>query len=138
MVDRAFEVHVTHAAITTGENHHAFIVFSQLGEQATRDIVDHLRAGRDAENQILAIGTRALATHTRRAVAGAPVRLPAVGLEVALVTIAKQDHVTALAAVTAIGSALRDELLATEADAPVATGSGLKDDFGFVDEHASK
>ena len=42
---------------------------------------------------------------------------------------------SALAAVTAVGAAARDELLAAEAHAAGAARAGLYEDVDFVDEH---
>src|SRR5690606_10180054 len=45
-----------------------------------------------------------------------------------------QQHVAAVAAVAAIGSAARAELLPPEADAAITAAAGLNVDIGFVDE----
>ena len=113
----------------------AFAMLGELGHETVGAFLEDLRARRHRQDQVAAIGTRALAALTRSAIAGATVRLPAVGLEIAFVTIADQDDVAALAAVTAVGSALRDEFLTTEADAAVAAVTGLQFNLGFVDKH---
>ena len=135
LVDRALEVHIAQAALAAGEKHHAFAMLGEFGHEAVGAFLEDLRARRHRQDQVAAIGTRALAALARSAIAGATVRLPAVGLEVAFVTVADQDDVAALAAVAAVGSALRDEFLATEADAAVAAVTGLQFNLGFVDKH---
>ncbi len=135
LVDRTLEVHVAHAALAAGEEHDAFAVFGQFGHETIGALFEDLRARRHRQNQVAAIGTRALAALAWSAIAGATVRLPAISLQVAFVTVAEQDDVAALAAVTAVGSALRDEFLTTEADAAVAAVTGLQFYLGFVDKH---
>ena len=137
LVDRALEVHVAHTALAAGKEHDAFAVFGQLGHETIGAFLEDLRTRRHRQDQVAAIGTRALAALARSAIAGATVRLPAVGLQIAFVTVADQHDVAALAAVTAVGSALRDEFLTTEADAAVAAVTGLQFNLGFVDKHFS-
>ena len=136
LVDRALEIHVTEAAFATGEEDHAVAVLGQLGHEAAGAFLEDLGAGRHGHDEVRTIGARALAAHPGGAIAGGAVGLPAVGLEVALVAVAQEHDVTALAAITAIRATLGDELLATEAHAPVPAVAGLEDDLGFVDEHA--
>ena len=135
LVDRALEVHVAQTALAAGEKHDAFAVLGEFGHEAMGAFLEDLRTRRHRQDQIVAVGTRALAALAGRAIAGATVRLPAVSLQVAFVTVTDQDDVAALAAVTAVGSALRDEFLATEADAAVASVTGLQFNLGFVDKH---
>src|SRR5690606_13071383 len=47
-------------------------------------------------------------------------------------------HRATRAAVTAVGPALRDELLATEADGAAPAGSCRDGDVDFIDEHAGR
>ena len=110
-------------------------MLGEFGDEAVGALLEDLRARRHRQDEVPAIGTRALAALARGSVAGATMRLPAVGLQVAFVPVADQDDVAALAAVTAVGSALRDEFLATEADAAVAAVTGLQFNLGFVDKH---
>jgi len=135
LVHRALEVHVAQAALAAGEEHHAFAVFGQFGDEAVGALFEDLRAGGHRQDQVVAVGAGALAAHARGAVAGAAMRLPAVGLQVSFVTVADQDDVAALSAVAAVGTALRDEFPATEADAAVAAVAGLQYNLGFVDKH---
>ena len=135
LVDRALEIHVTEAALATGEEDHAVAVLGELGHEAAGAFLEYLGTGRHGHDEVRTIGARALAAHPGGAIAGGAVGLPAVGLEVALITVAQEHDVAALAAIAAIGATLGDELLATEADAPVPAVAGLEDDLGFVDEH---
>ena len=135
LVDRALEVHVTEAALAARQEHHAFAVLGELGHEAMGALFEDLRARRHRQDQVGAVGTGALAAHAGGPVARATVRLPAISLQVAFVAVADEDDVAALAAVAAVGSALRDELLATEADAAVAAVTGLQYNLGFVDKH---
>jgi hypothetical protein len=50
------------------------------------------------------------------------------------VLVGDQPDAAAIAAVTAVGATERDELLAAETDAAIATVAGVDGDLGFVDE----
>jgi hypothetical protein len=47
----------------------------------------------------------------------------------------RQDHVTALAAMSAVRTAVWNELFPAEAGAAIAACAGLNQDFRFVEEH---
>ena len=135
LIDRALEIHVAHAAFATGEKDDAFTVLGEFSHETVGALFEHLRARRHWQNQITTIRPSTLATHPRGTITSAAVRLPAVVLQVAFVTIADQDDVATLATVTAVGASLWDKFLTAEADAAVAAVSGLQYNLGFVDKH---
>ena len=104
------------------------------GHLAAR-VVD-LRAQRDVDEGIVAAPARlapALAVH---AALGAQMPPEAERREVAHVRVGDQDDVAAVAAVAAVGAALRHELLAPEGDAPVTAATGLHDHVRAIVEVA--
>ena len=106
----------------------------EVGEQALV-LVQHLRADRDAEHDVVAVGSalvRALPVPAAlRLEAGAAVE----EAEVAQVRVGHEDDVAAVAAVAAVGAALRHELLAAEAERAVAAAAAPDADPRAVVEH---
>ena len=102
------------------------------------------RIGVDLENQRadghgdLEIASATAGTQRTRAVAatlGFIVGIEAEVDERVAVRVGDEEHGTARATVTAIRSALRDELLTTEAEGPPASVACFDVDVDFVDEH---
>src|SRR5690606_22061861 len=133
-VGRALEVHVAQAALAAAGHQQALAVRGQVADDLVGLDVGHHGANRDGDEQVLA----ALAVHLP-----AHAVLPALGAEAALVAevdqggevlVGDQPDAAAIAAVAAVRTAQRDELLAAEADASVAAIAGDHLDFSFVDQ----
>ena len=98
-------------------------------------LVDHLRARRDADDEVLAIGAVALVALP---VAPAPrlvVRPALEGLQVAKRVVAEQHDGAAVPAVAAIGPALGHVRLPAEAHATVPAAARLDEDACLVVQH---
>jgi hypothetical protein len=97
-------------------------------------LVVDLRANRDFENDIGAVGAVAILAHAGAAVGRREMLLVAVidqGIE-AIDRLA--DDIAALAAVAAVRAAEFDELLAPERDAAIAAVAGANVNFGLVEK----
>ena len=99
--------------------------------------VDHLRARRDAHDEVVAVGAvaqRALRRGRRalRLVVG----LALEALQVAQRVVAQQHDVAAAAAVAAVGAAARHVGLAAERTAAIPAAAALHEDARLVVEHA--
>ena len=110
----------------------------EIGEQRLAVLLVDLRADRNLEHHVLAVGAVHVLAHAVAAGLGLEVLLVAV-VDQRVEAIDRLDHdVAALAAVAAGGAAELDELLAPERDAAVAAGAGLHIDLGFVEEFQSQ
>jgi hypothetical protein len=94
-----------------------------------------LRAGRDAHDEVLAVGAVALGALAVTSARGLEVRPALEGLQVAQRVVAEQHHGAAVPAVAAVGAAARDVGLAAEGQAAVPAGSRLNEDASLVVEH---
>src|SRR5262249_21161348 len=80
---------------------------------------------RDFQKRIAPFFAKALRAHPVATVFGLPFRLIQVRAQVARVLIAQQDHVTALGAISAIGTSTRYAFLAPKAHATASAISGF-------------
>ena len=113
----------------------AIAVVDQVGQQLAREVVDR-RAHRDMDLEVVAGGAvpaLALAVGART---GPAVRMVAKRQQRGDVAVGDQPHVTAGAAVTAVGAAFGHVRLPPERDAAGAAVAATNVQVGFVDEGA--
>jgi hypothetical protein len=120
---RADEARVAAPAVPATRNHDACVRLREVGEEIAA--VEHLRADGNAYLDRLAVG----AVLARTAAVAALVRLdrvpPLQVREIAERRVGDEDDVSASPAVTAVGPALGDELLAAKRQPAVAAAAGL-------------
>ena len=97
--------------------------------------VDHQRAGRHVDHQILAVAAVAIRAAAALAAFGLPVFLLRERRQAVDALGRDDDHAAAVAAVAAVGPAARNVLLAAKADAAVAAAAGLDLQSDAIDEH---
>ena len=140
-IGRRREVRVAEAAASALGDEHALADVGQIGElrRATSGMLriahEDERADRHGDLEVVAVAPgleRALAA---AAALGVELRGEAEVNERVAVRIGDEIDRAALAAVAAIGTAARDELLAAEAERAAAAVAGLDVDVDFVDEH---
>ena len=123
------------SAAAAFSDQHPLIGFGEVVEHFAGLIVDHDRTDRDFDFKILAVAAMAIAAFAVTASFGAKGMVEAKFQESVFVNIGREVDAAAVAAVTATGSALGDELLSAEGDAAMTAVTGFDCDFGFVDEH---
>ena len=127
---------VAEAAIAALEDAHALTDARQIGDERLAVLGEHLRAGRHPENRVGALVAGAVLAHAVHAGLGLEVLLVAIVDERIEAVDALHPHVTAAAAVAAVGPTPRPVLLAVEGGHAVAATAGGHLDGGLVDEHA--
>ena len=134
LVGRRLEVRVAEAAVAAFGEGDALTDGGEVGDQRLAVFLVDLGADRHLHDLVFAVGAVAVRAHAVAA---------ALGLEVLLVAVVDQrveavdrldDDVAAVAAVTAVGAAEFDELLAPERHAAVTARAGFDVDLGFVEE----
>src|SRR5437899_3034975 len=100
--------------------------------------VEDQRAGRDADDHVMAALAVHLLAHAGFAALGFPMVLSGKIQERALAVVGDEDDVATVAAIATVGAAFGDELLAPEGDGARPTVAGLHVDFSFIDEHKKK
>ncbi len=125
---------VAEAAVPAFSQKLALAEFGEVGDQRLVIVLEYLRADRDAEHHVGALGAMAVAAHAVAA---------GLRLEVLLVAIVDQgiqpvdsfrEDVAAAPAVAAVGPAELDELLAAKGDRARAAVAGADIDLGLVEE----
>ena len=135
LVGGGWEVPVAAAALAAAGDDDALAGLVEVGqEDAVLGVVDE-RAGRDGDDEVLAVLAVHLLAHGRLAALGVPVVLAGEIEEGVFVRVGEEDDAAAVAAVAAIGAALGDVLFAAERDAARAAVTGLYVDLGFVNKH---
>src|SRR6185437_7374636 len=128
------EMDIAEPALATLRDQQLLAMRGQVADQLVGIDIVHGRADRHADHGVLAAATVHVAAHAI---------LAALRLELALVAevdqrvqafVRDQPHAAAFAAVTAVRTTERDELLAPETGATVPAVAGLNLDEGFVDE----
>src|SRR5579883_2282400 len=133
-IGRALVVQVAVAAVTALGEHDPLADLGEVGEQRLVVLLEDLRAARQAQDDVLALGAGALAAHAVMAGLGLEVLGVAVVDQGVEAVDALDDDVAAAPAVTAVRAAELDELLAAKADAACAAVAGADEDFGLVEE----
>ena len=134
LVGRALEMRIAEAAVAALGDHHALAGLGQIGEQRLVVFREHLRAGRDLHDDIVAAGAGPVLAHAALAALGLEVLLVAIVDERVEIIHALDPDVAALAAVAAVGPAEFDELFAPESDAAVAAVARAHVDLGLIQE----
>ena len=106
----------------------------EVDEQAAV-VVEHLRADRDREDDVLAVGAALVRALAVASALGLEAAEPLEVREIAQVRVGHEHDVAAVAPVAAVGPALRDVLLAPEAQRAVAAAPALDADPRAVVEH---
>src|SRR4029078_5648788 len=117
---------------------HAVAVVDQVGDDATLAVLVHGRrhgAGRHQDVDVRAAPPGAVRPFAVAAAVGLELRVIAEADQRVQVGGCGEVHRATPAAVAAVGTAARPELLATEAHAAVAAVTGGRDDVDFIDEH---
>src|SRR5690606_5510988 len=111
-----------------------------LGRQILEDValasVHDDRAWRHQDDKVFGGASLAVGAAARFAVLGAPVPPMRQAGEAVDACLSAQDHMSAVAAVAAVGAAARHELFATKAQGAVAPFAGLNLDFYAIHKHA--
>src|SRR6185312_7926234 len=128
------EMNVAEAALAALRNQQFLAMRGQVADDLIGIDVDDSRADRHPDRGVLTAAAIHVAAHAV---------LATLCLELALVAevdqrvqafVGDQPHAATLAAVAAVGTTERNELLAPETGAPIAAVAGLHFDVGFVDE----
>src|SRR5579883_64121 len=106
----------------------------EISEQGLAVLVINLRSSRNLEHDVVRIRAVAILAHAGAAVLGFEMLLVAIVDQGVEAVYRQRDHVTALAAVAAIGSAKLDELFAPERHTAVPAVAGANVNLGFVEE----
>ena len=101
-------------------------------------LVEHLGADRNVQDCVLAVGTVREPSAAGSAFPGAQPLIRADAREVATRSVGHEHDVAALAAVTAVRAALRDELLAPEMDRAVAAATRDDRQLGAIVKHDAR
>ena len=126
LAHRGREAPVAPPAATAAGDHDARPGVREVGDRHLAARVVDLRAERHVHDRVLAAPAGLAAALAVHAALAAQVPAEAERREVAHVGIGEQHDVAAVAAVTAVGAALRHELLAPERDAAVTAAAGLR------------
>jgi hypothetical protein len=135
---RSGEVHVPLPAVSTTSQHIAIPVVGEITEDLAAIPVSHLGPYRDEEGQIRAAFSCLLLTAAMGTSGRSEVSLEVKIEEGLLGMCGLEDHITALAAVTAVGTAARHESFTSEAHAPITTISAPNVNIDLVDEAHTK
>ena len=133
---RRREARVAATALAPARGDVARVGRREIGDEAFVG-VEELRPDRHANLGVLAVGTVLLAPAPVATTPRLDVLDPPECREVAKARIDDDDDISAAAAVTTVGAALRDVLLATEAQSAVASAARLGMDVRSVVEHGS-
>ncbi len=106
----------------------------QVDEQAAV-VVEHLRAHRDSKDDVLAVGAPLVRALAVASALGLEAPEPLEVREIAPVRVGHEHDVSAMATVAAVGPALRDVLLAPEAQRAVTAAPAFDADPRAVVEH---
>ena len=134
-VGGAFEMGVASAAVAAAGGDDGVAVLRQILESEAAFGVDDERAGRDFDDQVVGAFALLVCAAAGRAVVGAPEAVMGEGGEVVDAVFGDDDHAAAIAAVAAVGAAVRDIFFAPKADAAVAAAASLDFDGDAIDEH---
>ena len=138
LATRGGEVHVPLPAVSTPGHHAAIPVAREIVEDLAAIPVSHLSPDRDQEGQVRTAFSRLLLTPAM-GTSGRPEMSLEVKIEEGLLGIRSlEDHITALAAVTAVGTAPRHELFTSEAQAPITTIAAPNVNIDLVDKAHTK
>src|SRR5690606_11260146 len=103
-IGAGLEIGIAKAAIAALEQHNALAHFGKVGNQRFLVFFEDLGADRDAQHRVLAIATGAIAAHAVNAHFGAEMLLVAIVDERIEPIDTFGHHITAAAAIAAIGS----------------------------------
>jgi hypothetical protein len=106
----------------------------EIGKKRAVEVED-LRADGHGEHDVLAVPAATASALAVPARTGGVAGLPPVPPEIAEIGVGHHDDVAAVAAVTAVRTALRNVLLAPEADGAVPAATAAGDDAGAILEH---
>ena len=125
---------IAESAVAAARQHHALADRAEVGKQRLAVLLVNLRARRHREHDVVTVCSVAVLAHAGAAVLGLEMLLVAVVDEGVEPIDRLHDHVTASAAVAAVGPAELDELLAPERHAAVAAVAGADMNLGLVEE----
>src|ERR1051326_3729178 len=125
---------IAEAAIAAARQYDLLAWLGEIGKQRLAVLLVNLRAGRNFENRVGAVGAVTILAHAGAAVLSKKVLLVAVVDQRVEPVDRDGDHVAAFAAVAAVRAAVLDELFAPERHAAVTAVAGANIDFGFVEE----
>jgi len=131
---RGGEVHIPLAARTSASHHIAVSGVREICKNPAAGGVSHLSPYRDEENQVFAVLSRLLLT-AAVGTSGRPKMSLEVKIEEGLLGIGRlEDHVTTLAAITAVGPAPRHEFLTSEAHTSITAIAAPNVNFDLIDK----
>ena len=131
---RRREARVSAATLPADRDHDASVLGPQVGDELSV-VGEELGADRNSELDVVAVGAVLLRSPAAPAALGLDVPDPAERREVPEPRVDGYDDVSPAPAVTAVRPTLRDELLAAEAEAAVASTARLDVDLRAVVEH---
>jgi len=138
LATRSGEVHVPLPAVSTTGHHIAVPVARKIMEDLATIPVSHLSPYRDEQGQVGTAFSRLLLAAAVGASGRSEVSLE-VKIEEGLLGVrGLEDHITALAAVTAVGTAPRHELFTPETHAPITTVAAPDVNIDLVDKAHTK
>ena len=123
------------AAVAAAGGDDAVAVVRQVFEHEAVLGVDDERARRDFDDQVVGALALLVGAAAGRAAVGPPEAVMGQGGEIVDAIFGDDDHAAAVAAVAAVGPAVRDVLFAPKADAAVAAAASLDFDGDAIDEH---
>ena len=133
-VGRALVAGIAAAAVAALQQDDALADFGEVGEDILPVVVEHLRADRHLDDEVLAAGAGLVAAGAALA-ARRPEMLGVAEVDQRIEALDRlEDDVAALAAVAAVGPAIFDIFLAPEADRARPAGAGADEDLGLVEE----
>src|SRR5262245_37972229 len=136
LVGRGGEARVAPPAPRAADRQHALAGHGQVAQRLARVAVGDDGAQRDLQDQIGAAGAvavRALAVSAALGMVVPPIVKIEEGRQLGS---GLEPDTSAVPTVAAVGTTVRNELLATEADAAGASVAPLDEDIDLVDEHA--
>lgn len=135
---RGGEVHIPLPAVSTTAHHIVIPVAREIAEDLAAIPVSHLGPDRDEQGQVRTAFSCLLLT-AAMGTSGRPEMSLEVKIEEGLLGIRSlEDDITALAAVTAVGTAPRHELFTSEAHAPITTIAAPNVNIDLVDKAHTK
>lgn len=138
LATRGGEVHVSLPAVSTPGHHIAVPVAGEVMEDLATSRVSHLGPYREEQRQVRTTFSCLLLTATMSTSGRSEVSLE-VKIEEGLLGIrGLEDHITASAAVTAVGTAPRHELFTSETHAPITTVAAPNVNIDLVDKAHTK
>ena len=125
---------VTKTAIAALQENPPLAGAGEVGEHLSVLGIHDLSPDRNLQNEILAIGTGALASGARPAV-GCAEMLPIAGVDLGVEIVGHgKDDITASAAITTVGAAKLDELLAAKARGAASAVTAFQIDLALVEK----